>query len=352
MPSPLRLPVGYRVPLRAASGSSPRYQTNHVSDIRETLDQLDRRLVELRRQVASLVEDPQLPEPLAPPPERRLSAVPPQQAPLRTPPESPPAPAPPAPSAPSALLAEAATSRRPHRAKGLDFLFGKAEPAPAPPAVAEPAQPLDDALSPEIAPAATAAADGDPGHVSGQIQELMSVREQLLTGARELVRAYERQLDLLENMAVSGLPGGPEAVATPTSASAGPESVTLPSSAPIAPLPAPIAPSSSPIVPLPGAAVAKAEEDARPAFFEGTVTLLVSGARRIQTIQVLEDSLSRARHVDDVYVRRYHRGRVWIELTLSAGAELLGEFNRVLPFPFAVSSAATKEIGLTLEGEH
>jgi hypothetical protein len=251
-----------------------------VSYIRETLDQLDRRLGELRRQVAALVEDPQPPETLAPPPGRRLAAVPPEPAPLRTPPEAP-APTlagPPVPTAETEI---------PHR--------------------------------PAIDPSATAAADGDPGHVSGQIQELMSVRDQLLSGARELVRAYERQLDLLENMSVSGLRGGPEAVASSTAAHRG--------------------------------AVAEAEEDARPAFFEGTVTLLVAGAGRIQTIQVLEDSLSRARHVEDVYVRRCHRGRVWIELSLSAGAELLGEFNRVLPFPFAVSSAAAKEIALTLEGE-
>ena len=75
----------------------------------------------------------------------------------------------------------------------------------------------------------------------------------------------------------------------------------------------------------------------------------MSGASRIQTIQVLEDSLSRIRGAERVYIRRWHAGALWIELTLSGGVELIGELNRVLPFPFAVQSATGEEIALSLE---
>lgn len=248
----VRLPVGYRVPLRVVGGSSSRRETNDVSDIRETLDQLDRRLGELRRQLAGLAEDPRPAAPPAPPPARRLQSVP-------LPPE---------------LMSGG--------------IAGVTE-APTPPTP-----------------------DPYPDHVAVQIQQLMTVRNQLLAGARELVRAYERQLDVLERLAASGQPLAHEALPAP---------------------PAPV------------------QEQARPAFFEGPVTLVVSGAHRIQTIQVLEDALSRARYVEQVYVRRCHRGQVWLELTLSGGSELLGEFNRVLPFPFAVTSATSKEIAFSIEGE-
>jgi hypothetical protein len=90
---------------------------------------------------------------------------------------------------------------------------------------------------------------------------------------------------------------------------------------------------------------------ARPAFFEGTVALAVLGAHRMQTIQVLEDSLIRARHVMRAYIRRTMAGEVRFELTLIGGVELIGELNRVMPFPFAVRSATPGEIVVSLEGE-
>lgn len=91
-------------------------------------------------------------------------------------------------------------------------------------------------------------------------------------------------------------------------------------------------------------------EQARPAFFEGTVKLVALGANRLQTIQVLEDSLGRARHVARVYLRRVHAGEVRVELTLMGGVDLVGELNRVMPFTFAVRSATRKEIVISLEG--
>lgn len=90
--------------------------------------------------------------------------------------------------------------------------------------------------------------------------------------------------------------------------------------------------------------------EARPAFFEGTVTLVALGAHLIETIQVLEDSLNRAGHVTRAYIRRVHAGEARIELTLTGGVDLVGELNRVMPFPFGVRSVTRQEIVISLEG--
>lgn len=289
MPSRVRRPVGYGVPRRAVSGNSSRYDFSDVSDIRETLDQLDRRLGELRRQVAAMAEaqpgaarDPQLPQ--------RLRSV----------------------TSPAPELAE-----------------------PDVPPVA-PGGP---------APDAARALDEAPAELNSQIQQLMTFRDRLLAGARDLLRAYERQLYLLEQVAASGLPAAAERPSTEAVSSAD----TSPAGPPVlaeTSTPGPAAASTGPTG-FPGVA----REQTRPVFYEGTVTLVVSGAHRVQTVQVLEDAVARARHVERVYVRRCHRGRAWLELTLSSGSELLGEFNRVLPFGFAVTSATATEIALSLEGQ-
>lgn len=282
----LRLPVRYRVPLDAVSARASRHECNPVSDIRETLDQLDRRLDGLRRQVAALLEEPQQAAPLAPP-ARHLHSVP----------------------APPVDLTD------------LEAALGLRDPA-GQGGVAEPDR-------------GTLPAPAVPGHAGAQMStdsgQLMALREQLMAGARELARAYERQLGLLEEMAVSGLPAS--AADLPA----------IPAAPPVDP-PATTGTLSG-LIP----STADAVDQARPAFFEGRVDLVVSGAHRIQTIQVLEDALSRARHVDYVYVRRCHRGQVRLELSIAGGAELLGELNRVLPFPFAVTSATGTEIALSLE---
>lgn len=284
----LRLPVRYRVRLDLVSASASHRECNTVSDISETLDQLDRRLDELRRQVAVLAEEPQQAAQPSPPPAGNLHSVP----------------APP----PGLTDLEAAL--------GLTNLPERGR-------VAEP----------EGANAPLPGVPGEaPVETTSDMGQLMAVREQLMAGARELARAYERQLGLLEQMAVSGLPASSESSA--------------PSSVPPAAPPA-ITRTLSGLVPPPADAV----DQARPVFFEGMVELVVSGAHRIQTIEVLEDALARARHVDYVYVRRCHRGQVRLELSLAGGAELLGELNRVLPFSFAVTSATGTEIALSLEGE-
>ena len=88
----------------------------------------------------------------------------------------------------------------------------------------------------------------------------------------------------------------------------------------------------------------------RPAFFDGTTTITVVGAHRIQSSRSSRTALSRVRNVERVYIRRWQAGQLSLELTLSAGVELIGELNRVLPFPFAVQSATGREIVITLEG--
>jgi hypothetical protein len=89
---------------------------------------------------------------------------------------------------------------------------------------------------------------------------------------------------------------------------------------------------------------------ARPALFEGTVAVVALGANQLETIQVLEDSLARAAQVTRTYIRRAHAGEVRVELTLTGGVDLVGELNRVMPFPFAIRSATPQEIVIGLEG--
>lgn len=158
------------------------------------------------------------------------------------------------------------------------------------------------------------------GELGAQIEQLLTLRERLLVDARELLRRYELQLDELERhdssdvqAALASLLSGQGAAAEPA---VGPEVLA-----------------------------------SRPAFFAGRVTVTVAGASRIQTVEVLEDSLSRVPHVQEVYIRRWHAGALWLELTVSEGVELIGELNRVLPFPFAVQSATGQEVIISLEGE-
>jgi hypothetical protein len=165
----------------------------------------------------------------------------------------------------------------------------------------------------------TQAAADAVGQLGAQIKELLTIRERLLGDAEQLLAGYERRLRELESpdsaeleQALAWLARSPGRSETPVGVS---------------------------------------EFASRPAFFEGLMTIAVAGVHRIQTIQVLEDSLSRVRHVERVYIRRWHAGQLLVELTLSAGVELVGELNRVLPFPFAVRSATGHEIAITLEGE-
>jgi hypothetical protein len=156
--------------------------------------------------------------------------------------------------------------------------------------------------------------------LGSQIEELLMMRERLVADARDLLNRYRLQLDALEAQDPS-------------------------------PIQAALASLLSPERVAPGEEDRPGDPEPRPAFFEGVVTMTVGGASRIQTIQVLEDSLSRIPHVERVYIRRWHAGALWLELSVSAGVELLGELNRVLPFPFAVQSATGQEIIISLEGE-
>lgn len=129
---------------------------NDVSNIRDALAQLDRRLGEIRQQVGRILHDPEAPssesgtraEQSAPP---RASASPP------SPPPQPP---------------EAQPSSE------------DAPPAPTAPTLSEPV---------------VAFAGGPTGDdADAHIQQLEQLRAQLITGTRELIRSYELQLDALE----------------------------------------------------------------------------------------------------------------------------------------------------------
>lgn len=212
----------------------------------------------------------------------------------------------------------------------INDLVTEPEPAPPPPPPARSSLSVPTASELEGAydeggsergprAAAVEAASEAVGQLGAQVRQLLTIRERLLNDAEQLLAGYERQLRELEALDASEVEAAVAAlVSGPAPAQTGRDASGVPS---------------------------------RPAYFEGMVTITVVGVGRIQTIQVLEDSLSRVRHVEQVYIRRWHAGQLLLELTLSGGVELIGELNRVLPFPFAVQSATGQEIGITLEGE-
>jgi hypothetical protein len=77
--------------------------------------------------------------------------------------------------------------------------------------------------------------------------------------------------------------------------------------------------------------------------------VIVPWVSRLQTIQVLEDSLTRVRGAQLAHVRGYHQGEVRLELVLGEAVDLIGELNRTLPYAFAVESARQDEIIIRLE---
>jgi hypothetical protein len=257
----------------------PRTEENDVPDIRDTLGQLDRRLAEIRDQIAGLAD---LPEPTPPPPPPDHRSIP-----LPTP-----------------------------------VGFGDATGLEEPPESAE------GRAYPDSAAVRSATLDRDRAQalatgvdqLGSQIEQLLSVRERLLADARQLLSSYRREIDELELQEAPDVRSALEALLDPE------------------------APASGPAPALDGL-------PSRPAFFEGLVSVTVGPATRLQTIQVLENALARVPRVDQVYIRRWHAGQLWLELTVSGGVELIGELNRVLPFPFAVESASAQEIVIRLEGE-
>jgi hypothetical protein len=157
------------------------------------------------------------------------------------------------------------------------------------------------------------------GQLGTQIEQLLRIRQRLVGDVRGLLMRYQRELDECERGDVSELQSALDSLL-----------------------------ACAPEAEQPGGLDGLL---ARPAFFEGTVDVAIGPATRIQTIQVLEDALARVRHVQQVYIRRWHADQLWLELTVSGGVELIGELNRVLPFSFAVRSASSREIVIRLEGE-
>jgi hypothetical protein len=210
----------------------------------------------------------------------------------------------------------------------IDDLAHAPEPAPPTPPPAPRVLPLPTGLAGDAQTAeptalgsvAAQALSGGVDRLGSQIEDLLRMRQQLLADARDLLRRYERRLDELEARDTSDIHAAVSSVLGSD-------------------LAAPARPNHEGEPPRP------------PAFFEGLVTMMVGGASRIQTIQVLEDALSRVQHVEQVYIRRWHAGALWLELTVSAGVELLGELGRALPFAFAVQSATGRELLISLEGE-
>ncbi|HUZ29570.1 MAG TPA: hypothetical protein VMU90_10040, partial [Solirubrobacteraceae bacterium] len=191
--------------------------------------------------------------------------------------------------------------------------------------------------------------------LKAQIEQLLGVRERLLRSARDLVHQYEEEVTQLElrypattadQMAAASEGGARSA--------SGATAQPMPLAAPV-PLPAyaqpapPLPPAYAELAPPPAPAPPAPEPAARPALFEGVVIVIVPWISRLQTIQVLEDSLTRVRGAQLAYVRGYNQGEVRLELVLGEAVDLIGELNRALPYAFAVESARQDEIVIRLE---
>jgi len=160
---------------------------NDVSDIRDALAQLDRRLGEIRQHVGRLLQDDERPPAGGPGPAPEPE------------PESPA----PEPAAPEASATDAAAPEAVVR-------DATPEPSPEPeisaPISGEPAAASGPDLSEEVAPASGA---GDRDTADAQIQKLRELRAELMKGTRELVHSYELQLDALEATFASAPPPAP-----------------------------------------------------------------------------------------------------------------------------------------------
>lgn len=239
---------------------------NDVSDISQILDQVDRRLGEIRQQIVRISGDAELsevrkappvpmPESIAPEPERELGAPPeplpplPDEAPPPPPDEAPPPPEPPAPPPPP-----------------------EQPPPREPPPLPEPPLP--------------------PPQASAEMDQLLSLRERMLSDARELIRSYEDEIAALESRF---------GIAAP------------------------------------------------PPVFEGVVTLVATGIVRIQTLVAIEEALLGIEGVAHALVRHYDRGEAWFEVTLDRSLPLTRELAQALPLPFEVRSATANEVVLELE---
>jgi hypothetical protein len=299
-----------------------------VSDIRDTLAQLDRRLSDLKREIASIGDEGQSSAAGSPPARSVAYDAAAARARMGEPdvPSSVPAFAPP----PLPRVGEPARAAEPTASAPAAMTA-----APAAPRTAAPPSAAADAFAPhEIVAKAEAEAARLLAHahervddLKAQIEQLLGVRDRLLSSAKDLVRQYEEEVTQLE-------------LTYPASSAESEIGSVPPSQAP---------PASEPPASHAAFEAPPPEPPPRPALFDGVVTITVPWISRIQTIQVLEDSLFRVRGAHKAYVRGYHQGEVRFELELGEAVDLIGELNRALPYAFAIESASQDEIVIRLE---
>ncbi len=210
-----------------------------------------------------------------------------------------------------------------------------------------------------------------------EIEQLLGIRDGLLRSARDLVRQYEQQLAELERSFgtpppasppppsdypervspfLSGRPsaGAPPSRVPPPAGAPSAQAMPPPPASPVAPPPPPppvsqVAPATPPPPVSPVAPAPPPPPAPQTTAFEGVMTVVVRSVSRLQTIQVLEDSLTRVRGAEFAYVRGYHEGEVRLELLLREPLDLIGEMGRVMPYEFTVESARPEEIVIRLD---
>jgi hypothetical protein len=241
-----------------------------------------------------------------------------------------------------------------------------------PDAEAESAAPPPEAPAPPPAPRrATGVGDADRlvaeararlGGLSGQVDELLRFREQLHRTARELEDEYSRVLARI------GAPPPPDAPPAP------PTAYDSASQAPPAdaPLRGPLTPPPGEQPPVPGQTVAPAPpappEPAQPpapaqpvavdppapepapalpyedVTFEGPVVVDAGPFTDISALSTFEQGLAGIPGAEDVYVSGFEGNRALVELRLGGPVGLVREMRAVLPVAFTVTEAASGRV--------
>jgi hypothetical protein len=300
----------------APAGASPE-TARQGDEVTGTLADLERKLGELQRELASIGR-------------RETPAPAPTPAPATTPA---PAPTPPPQATPPPLRSEPLP--RPTPAPALEPPTSPAT-AFSPPrgrlvdeAVEQPAEPFE-RVRPSDAQLASLA-------------ELRRFRDRLERFARELAVEY----DALLGRVMTGLSSAPARAASATAGSP-----RASSASPAAPLEAaaashaPAPPASTPAPPAPEVAAAQSPENA---LFEGRVELGVGPFYDIGSLGAFEQRLASLPGVSEASVRRFEASHAVVDVRLAAPVALVRELRRAAGSDFSVREVASGRILLTFD---
>jgi hypothetical protein len=178
---------------------------------------------------------------------------------------------------------------------------------------------------------------------SGQFNEIIRLKENLVAAMRRVVGEFEQALSRVEHG--ESLFGRPPPAAPPPAAYAAPPAAAPPPPPPPPP-PVGIDVGQPPLTPEQPAHYAPPPEPVaqEEPLFETQVELDAGPFPDFASLSMFERSLARLPRVDDVYVRRLADDRAVIELTLSEPTHLLATMREALPYDVQVQSASRSKL--------